>query len=146
MNIAVALVLGASAIIMAQPCASHEGSAPAASVAGPGERAGDGAAVTLDQLAGVDRFGWPARFTCRRAPGDRHPFSIVAANPDDMNARLVAADLWPSDCHGGFVLRSVHPQHGKLERIVGKVVPEAGDGEPVSASGSSVANAVKQSP
>jgi hypothetical protein len=102
--------------------------------------------VTLDQLAGIDRFGWPARFTCRRAVGDRHPFSIVAANPDDMNARLVAADLWPSDCHGGFVLRSVHPQQGKLERIVGKVVPEPGDPEPASASGSSVATAAKKSP
>jgi hypothetical protein len=77
--------------------------------------------LTLSELARPDRFGWPAVFTCRRHPGDRNPALVAADNPEEMNERLLAAGLWPEDCHGGFSLRSTQPHPGKLGNIEGRV-------------------------
>jgi hypothetical protein len=80
-----------------------------------------GKETTLWELVRPDRFGWPAVFTCNRARGDRSPAVVFGKDPDDMNERLVAAGIWPEDCHGGFSIRSTRPQRGKIEEIKGNV-------------------------
>jgi hypothetical protein len=139
MNLGAALVLVMSACALSSPAAAREPAAvPAAlTTANP---APEGEVATLEEVAALDRFGWPARFTCRRTPGERHPFSVVAATPKQMNERLLAARVWPADCHGGFLLRSLRPAPGKLARIVGEVVVEMGE-DAGEGSGSSIAAA-----
>ena len=90
----------------------------------PPTRADDlavGDQTTLSELARPDRFGWPAVFTCRRQPGDKHPFVMRANDPDEMNDRLLAAGIWPEDCYGGFSFRSTRPHRGKVSEIKGQV-------------------------
>jgi hypothetical protein len=93
----------------------------------PQTRADDlavGDQLTLSEVVQPDRFGWPAVFTCKRAPGDKHPVVVRANDPDEMNDRLVATRIWPEDCHGGFSLRSTRPHRGKLSEIKGQVERE----------------------
>src|SRR5215472_18385043 len=73
--------------------------------------------LALWELVRPDRFGWPAVFTCRRHPGDTTPAAVFADDPDEMNERLLAAGIWPEDCHGGFSIRSTPPHPGKLDDI-----------------------------
>jgi hypothetical protein len=90
----------------------------------PQTRADDlaiGDQLTLSELVQPDRFGWPALFTCKRQPGDKHPVVVSAKDPDEMNERLVAAGIWPEDCYGGFSFRSTRPHPGKLSEIKGQV-------------------------
>src|SRR6516162_9895669 len=93
----------------------------------PQTRADDlavGDQLTLSEVVQPDRFGWPAVFTCKREPGDKHPVVVRAKDPDEMNDRLLAAGIWPEDCYGGFSLRSTQPQRGKLSEIKGQVERE----------------------
>ena len=95
--------------------------------------------LALWELVRPDRFGWPAVFTCRRHRGDTTPAVVFANDPDEMNERLLAAGIWPEDCHGGFSIRSTRPQLGKLDEIKGDVLeqepgPKAGQvkrGKPI---------------
>jgi hypothetical protein len=41
-----------------------------------------------------------------------------------MNQRLLAAGIWPEDCHGGFSIRSIRTDPSKLNEIEGR--PERG--------------------
>jgi hypothetical protein len=100
-----------------------------ASAAGPSPAwsAEASASATLEEIVAADRFGWPARFVCKRVVGDRHPLSVVASGPAELNGRLVLAGVWPEDCRGGFELRSVHAQAGKLDKLIGRVVVGSDD-------------------
>ena len=80
--------------------------------------------LALWELVRPDQFGWPAVFTCRRHRGDTTPAVVFANDPDDMNERLLAAGIWPEDCHGGFSIRSTRPQLGKLDEIKGDVLEQ----------------------
>jgi hypothetical protein len=80
-----------------------------------------GEQLTVWELVRPDRFGWPAVFTCRRHPGDKNPAVVSANDPDEMNKRLLAAGIWPEDCHGGFSIRSTRTHLGKLSDIEGHV-------------------------
>ena len=80
--------------------------------------------LTLRELVRPDRFGWPAVFTCRRHRGDTTPAAVFANDPDEMNERLLAAGIWPEDCHGGFSIRSTRRQLGKLDEIKGDVLEQ----------------------
>ena len=86
------------------------------------ETLGSGEQLTVWELVRPDRFGWPAVFTCRRHRGDTTPASVFANDPDEMNERLLAAGIWPEDCHGGFSIRSTPPHPGKLDDIEGNVL------------------------
>jgi hypothetical protein len=92
---------------------------------------GVGNRLTLWQLVQPDRFGWPAVFTCRRHRDDTTPAVVFANDPDEMDERLLAAGIWPEDCHGGFSIRSTPPQLGKLDEIKGGVLEQ----EPASKAG-----------
>ena len=80
--------------------------------------------LPLWELVQPDRFGWPAVFTCRQRRGDMTPAVVFANDPDEMNERLLAAGIWPEDCHGGFSIRSTRPQLGKLDEIKGDVLEQ----------------------
>jgi hypothetical protein len=88
----------------------------------------DGLAVgnqlALWELVRPDRFGWPAVFTCRRHRSDTNPAVVFAHDPDEMNERLLAAGIWPEDCHGGFSIRSARTHLGKLDEIEGDVLEQ----------------------
>jgi hypothetical protein len=80
-----------------------------------------GEQLTVWELVRPDRFGWPAVFTCRQHPGDNNPALVSANDPDEMNERLLAAGIWPEDCHGGFSIHSTRTHPGKLSDIEGHV-------------------------
>ena len=80
--------------------------------------------LTLRELVRPDRFGWPAVFICRRHRGDTTPAVVLANDPDEMTERLLAAGIWPEDCHGGFSIRSTRPHLGKLDEIKGDVLEQ----------------------
>jgi hypothetical protein len=80
--------------------------------------------LTLWELVRPDQFGWPAVFTCRRHRGDTTPAAVFANDPDEMNERLLAAGIWPEDCHGGFSIRSTRTHPGKLDDIEGSVLEQ----------------------
>jgi hypothetical protein len=77
--------------------------------------------LTLMELTRPDRFAWPAVFICRRDPGDAKAIVVPARDPDEMNERLLAAGIWPEDCHGGFSIRSERTDPGKLTEIEGRI-------------------------
>jgi hypothetical protein len=77
--------------------------------------------LTLSELTRPDRFAWPAVFICRRHPGDTRAVVVPANDPDEMNARLFAAGIWPEDCHGGFSIRSIRTDPDKINEIEGRV-------------------------
>ena len=80
--------------------------------------------LTLRELVRPDRFGWPAVFICRRHRGDTTPAVVLANDPDEMTERLLAAGIWPEDCHGGFSIRSTRTHPGKLHDIEGNVLEQ----------------------
>jgi hypothetical protein len=88
------------------------------------ETPGPGTEATLWELVQPDRFGWPARFTCRRTLRDQHPLALVGKSPDEMNEMLMAIGVWPADCHGGFTIRSLHRLPNKMSELVG-TAPES---------------------
>jgi hypothetical protein len=75
--------------------------------------------LTLSELTRPDRFAWPAVFICRHHPGDTQAVVVPANDPDEMNERLLAAGIWPEDCHGGFSIRSIRTDPSKLNEIEG---------------------------
>lgn len=77
--------------------------------------------LTLSELTRPDRFAWPAVFICRRHPGDAKAVVVPANDPDEMNERLLAAGIWPEDCHGGFSIRSIRTDPDKINEIEGRV-------------------------
>ena len=93
----------------------------------PGRAGGDGGAEAAGYRRRDDdrdliqpaRFGWPARFICRRFAGEAKPLRVVGASVDDLNGKLEAMDVAVEDCRGGFSIRSLKPQPGKLDQIIG---------------------------
>jgi hypothetical protein len=85
---------------------------------------------TLSELTRPDRFAWPAVFICRRYPGDTKAVVVPANDPEEMNERLLAAGIWPEDCHGGFSIRSIRIDPSKLGEIEGR--PEWAPSDPAT--------------
>jgi hypothetical protein len=88
------------------------------------DRIAVGDRLTLSELTRPDRFGWPAVFICRRNSGDTTAVVVSANDPDEMNERLLAAGIWPEDCLGGFVIRSIRTEPGKLSEIKGRTATD----------------------
>jgi hypothetical protein len=81
--------------------------------------------VTLESLLAPDRFAWPARFTCRFDLSSSQPVSMVGSSPADLNRKLVILKITVEQCRGGFTIRSLQPQEGKLDEIIGEAATPA---------------------
>jgi len=79
-----------------------------------------GEETSLEALTGPQRFGWPARFTCSFDEDGRSGRSLVLVESSfaALNAKLTTLNVLAEDCRGGFVIESLEPQPGKLDRII----------------------------
>jgi hypothetical protein len=86
-----------------------------------------GEETSLEALTGPQRFAWPARFTCSFDEDARSGRSLILVESSfaALNAKLAALDVLAEDCRGGFIIESLEPQPGKLDRIIAH--PGAGD-------------------
>ena len=86
-----------------------------------------GEETSLEALTGPQRFAWPARFTCSFDEDGRsdRALTLVESSFAALNAKLAALDVLAEDCRGGFVIESLEPQPGKLDRVIAH--PDAAD-------------------
>jgi hypothetical protein len=79
-----------------------------------------GEETSLEALTGPQRFAWPARFTCSfdEDGASGRSLTLVESSFAALNAKLSALDVLAEDCRGGFVIESLEPQPGKLDRII----------------------------
>ena len=116
--VSVLLALGAPAAAASEPSPMYHAPVEPAVMTAPmlpeiGEE------TTIAELIQPARFAWPARFVCRRFAGETKPLRVVGASFDDLNSKLEAMDVAVEDCRGGFSIRSLKPQTGKLDQIIG---------------------------
>ncbi|HEY0526613.1 MAG TPA: hypothetical protein VGD08_24685 [Stellaceae bacterium] len=116
--VSVLLALDASAVSAAEPSPTYHAPVEPAVMVAP-KLPDIGEEMTIADLIQPARFGWPARFICRRFAGEAKPLRVVGANIDDLNGKLEAMDVAVEDCRGGFSIRSLKPQPGKLDQIIG---------------------------
>jgi hypothetical protein len=112
------LALGASAVYASESSPAYQTPVEPAVMTAP-KLPEIGEQTTLAELIQPARFAWPARFTCRRFAGEAKPLRVVGANVDDLNGKLEAMDVAVEDCRGGFSIRSLKRQPGKLDQIIG---------------------------